>query len=176
MIEDDFCEFTGGYTRVYHGVTRDWITNEIFRRTEPSGLTMGQYLRTAALQSQFDGLDVFFGVPEPDLPRCFDFRHLSSFTEYFNLALPSFLGRLSYHSLQQAKQVLLHRARQLQIGTLGSKKTKSFDISFGGKMKEPFNSKELRQSETPSRSGYASARGLAKLASMMANRGSFGGK
>lgn len=124
VIEDDFCEFIGGFVRTYHGVTRDWITNEVFRRTEPSGLTMGQYLRSASLQSQFDGLDVFFGVPDSDLPRCFSFRSMSSYMEYFNLALPSFLGRLSFHSLQEAKQVLLHHARQIQMSALGSKKTK----------------------------------------------------
>ena len=29
--------------RTYHGFTRDWITNEIFRRVEPQGRTMGEY-------------------------------------------------------------------------------------------------------------------------------------
>ena len=31
--------------REYHGVNRDWITNEIFRRVEPQGRTMGEYIR-----------------------------------------------------------------------------------------------------------------------------------
>ena len=31
--------------RFYHGITRDWITNEIFRRVEPEGKTMGEYVR-----------------------------------------------------------------------------------------------------------------------------------
>ena len=31
--------------RQYHAVTRDWITNEIFRRVEPNGRTMGEYMR-----------------------------------------------------------------------------------------------------------------------------------
>lgn len=31
--------------RYYHGTERDWVTNEIFRRVEPKGRTMGEYLR-----------------------------------------------------------------------------------------------------------------------------------
>ena len=29
--------------RTYHAMTRDWITNEIFRRVEPQGRTMAEY-------------------------------------------------------------------------------------------------------------------------------------
>ena len=32
-------------TREYHAVTRGYILNEIFRRVEPSGRTMGEFLR-----------------------------------------------------------------------------------------------------------------------------------
>jgi hypothetical protein len=31
--------------RVYHAVTKDLILNEIFRRIEPKGRTMGEYYR-----------------------------------------------------------------------------------------------------------------------------------
>ena len=30
--------------REYHRLSRDWISNEIFRRIHPEGLTMGEYL------------------------------------------------------------------------------------------------------------------------------------
>ncbi len=32
-------------TREYHGLSRGWILNEIFRRVEPSGRTIGEYLK-----------------------------------------------------------------------------------------------------------------------------------
>ena len=32
-----------GSVRMYHPFTKDWITNEIFRRAEPQGRTMGEY-------------------------------------------------------------------------------------------------------------------------------------
>jgi len=38
----------------YHAVTRDWITNEIFRRVEKNGLTMGEYLQTLSLEFEMD--------------------------------------------------------------------------------------------------------------------------
>ena len=34
-----------GSKRVYHSFTRDWIANEIFRRVEPKGRTMGEYFQ-----------------------------------------------------------------------------------------------------------------------------------
>ena len=53
IIEQDSCAFVSNLKlsdldneteRFYHGVTRDWITNEIFRRVEPKNRTMGEYL------------------------------------------------------------------------------------------------------------------------------------
>ena len=42
IIEEDTPEIMkDGLIRNYHGYTRDLITNEIFRRIEPDGLTMG---------------------------------------------------------------------------------------------------------------------------------------
>ena len=31
--------------RMYHDITRDLVSNEIFRRVNPDGLTMGEFLR-----------------------------------------------------------------------------------------------------------------------------------
>jgi CubicO group peptidase (beta-lactamase class C family) len=45
VIETDTCTYINGFTRRYHPITRDWISNEIFRRVEPQGRTMGEYLR-----------------------------------------------------------------------------------------------------------------------------------
>ena len=41
VIETDTSIYPPGYKRVYHPISRDWITNEIFRRVEPQGRTMG---------------------------------------------------------------------------------------------------------------------------------------
>ena len=46
IIEDDtpawVFEPKEGY---YHAVTRDWVSNEIFRRVDPKKRTMGEFLR-----------------------------------------------------------------------------------------------------------------------------------
>ena len=44
IIENETIEIPEGYTRVYHAVNRDWISNELFRRVEPEGRTFGEYL------------------------------------------------------------------------------------------------------------------------------------
>ena len=43
--EQSQIEYPHGAKRSYHGMNRDWITNEIFRRVEPRGRTMGEYFR-----------------------------------------------------------------------------------------------------------------------------------
>ena len=44
IIEDETPrKLVHGMTRAYHGLTKDWILNEIFRRVEPQGRTMGEY-------------------------------------------------------------------------------------------------------------------------------------
>jgi len=43
--------------RVYHAFSRDWISNEIFRRVEPKGRTMVEFLR-----EEFPDLDVYNGI------------------------------------------------------------------------------------------------------------------
>ena len=44
IIEDETPrKLAHGMERAYHGLTKDWILNEIFRRVEPQGRTMGEY-------------------------------------------------------------------------------------------------------------------------------------
>jgi len=45
MIENEEIERPLGCKRAYHATTRDWISNEIFRRVEQKGRTMGEYLK-----------------------------------------------------------------------------------------------------------------------------------
>ena len=43
IIENQKLFYPYDQKRAYHHVTRDWIANEIFRRVEPKGRTMGEY-------------------------------------------------------------------------------------------------------------------------------------
>jgi len=57
-------------------MTRDWITNEIFRRVESKGRTMGEYIQAeiVAEGKVLEGADIYLGVPENQLSRCHDVR------------------------------------------------------------------------------------------------------
>lgn len=54
IIEKDYSDFKNGKSeRLYHPM-RDLITNEIFRRVESKGRTMGQYLKEELQPMDFD--------------------------------------------------------------------------------------------------------------------------
>ena len=57
---------------MYHPITRDWISNEIFRRVEPKKRTMGQYLREEFCPEY--GVDVVCGANEEELTKIRDIR------------------------------------------------------------------------------------------------------
>ena len=48
--------------REYHSLTRGWVANEVFRRLEPQGRTIGEYLVEDVARSL--KADVFIGVPQ----------------------------------------------------------------------------------------------------------------
>ncbi len=57
----------GGAKRCYHAVTKDWITNEIFRRVEPKRRTMGQYFREELMKQ--GEMDIMINMEEDELFR-----------------------------------------------------------------------------------------------------------
>jgi hypothetical protein len=58
-----------GASRTYHGVSKDWIANEIFRRVEPSGRTFGEFFEQE-IQDQLE-LDVYVRSNEEVRKRSF---------------------------------------------------------------------------------------------------------
>ena len=53
--------------REYHAITRGWIANELFRRVDPDGRTIGEFLR-AEISGPLEA-DAIFGVSDADWPR-----------------------------------------------------------------------------------------------------------
>jgi hypothetical protein len=52
-------------------MTRDWITNEIFRRVEPNGRTMGEFMREELCTDKMLGSrDIICGLHDEDNERC----------------------------------------------------------------------------------------------------------
>lgn len=51
-----------GPERNYHALTRDLVSNEIFRRVEPQGRTMGEYMR-----DEWPDINAYIGVRDPSV-------------------------------------------------------------------------------------------------------------
>merc|ERR1719167_1053714 len=54
--------------REYHAVTRGWILNEIVRRADKTGRTVGEILR-ADICEPLGGVDAFVGLSAPEMKR-----------------------------------------------------------------------------------------------------------
>ena len=57
--------------RAYHSLTKDLIANEIFRRVQPKGMTMGEYMH---MLSEKYGIDVHITLNDNDFQRAFDYK------------------------------------------------------------------------------------------------------
>ena len=59
-----------GVKRAYHTHSKDQILNEIFRRVEPNGRTMGEYWREE-MQENLNA-DIYFNMTDDEMSRIHD--------------------------------------------------------------------------------------------------------
>jgi CubicO group peptidase (beta-lactamase class C family) len=157
-----------GSTREYHAVTRGWIVNEVFRRIDPSGRTVGEYL--AEEISGPLGADANIGVKAQDLTRVVDVSPLGVGFQVLEGMKPKFMKRRMEHNILQTTGRLMRLLPSMRTGT-----TAGSPPPFKGmKRITSFNERSVRMGETPSANATCSARGLAKIAAMMAGGGRFG--
>ncbi len=158
-----------GRRREYHSVTRGWIVNELFRRVDPAGRTIGEFLREDI--SLPLGVDAFIGVRQEELKRVskvvplgFRFQLLESFK-------PKFLKRRMEYNIFQLLGRLLRLIPVVRSTTLWGAPP-----PFTGMKKVAFfNEPSIAMGETPSANANCSARGLAKMAAMLAAGGRWAG-
>jgi hypothetical protein len=67
IIEDTPSVIPTGYERNYHSTTRDWITNEIFRRVEPKGRTYDEYMKEELVSIIDNGINITLNADEKQL-------------------------------------------------------------------------------------------------------------
>ena len=139
--------------RQYHACSRGWIANEIFRRVMPDNITLGEFLRTD-LAGRLDA-DTHIGNTKTNY---FPVRHIDGpvfgcFKKSLGLQSHMEIGITEFASLAMKLRGLVTKP-DIEGMT-------DFTI---------FNKPEYRSSETSSAGGNCSARGLAKLAAMMANK------
>ncbi len=160
----------GKIERRYHAMTRGWIANELFRRVDPDGRTIGEYLRDdlcGPLQA-----DVVVGVQDDRWAKVASVFPLSFGYQFLQSLLPRALGRRIVHNFLYVFTLFLRILPDFV-------KSKGFGAPVpveGMKNLEIFNDREFARGETPSANTHASARGLARVAAMLAAGGTYDGK
>jgi CubicO group peptidase (beta-lactamase class C family) len=169
LIERQHAKFRKGddAKREYHAVTRGWIVNELFRRVDSAGRTVGEFLREEI--SRPLEADAIIGVEEAELGRISKVRPLGFGYMLLQSLRPRFLGRKLKLGFLRLFTMLLRIFWSLRHATTHGapppyKGIKS--ITF-------FNQPAVAMGETPSAAANCSARGLAKIAAMMSARGTW---
>jgi len=172
VIEEQPARFRTGSERPreYHAITRGWVANEVFRRADPSGRTIGEYL-SEEISGPLDA-DAFIGVKEADLGRISKVWPLGFMFHLLESLKPRFLGRRIKHSFFRILARVLKVIPMFRHGT-----TRGAPPPYKG-MKEIafFNERVVAMGETPSATANCSARGLAKIAAMMSAGGRWEGE
>ena len=160
----------------YHGQTRGLILNEIVRRLDPKGRTMGEILKE---DINIDG--IYLGesnnsdtaVPVPQTVISNSFILSQTFT-------PSWMGK-KIDTMEVSFLNLLNFIRNFftskkineeQIPCFSELKgTEGYTTLVTQEFIDVYNSPDVTKAELPSSNIRANARSLAKLASIMANKG-----
>jgi CubicO group peptidase (beta-lactamase class C family) len=158
-----------GSKREYHAVTRGWIANELFRRVDPAGRTIGEFLREDI--SIPLGVDANIGVRPEDLPRVKRVTPLRFGYQLRESLKPKFLKRKMEHNIFQ----LIAKILRL-LPAIRKVSARRVPPPFKGMRRiDFFNEPSVAMGETPSANANCTARGLAKIAAMMAAGGKWAG-
>ena len=160
-----------GNQREYHAITRGWIANELFRRVDPAGRTMGEFLRDDI--SRPLGADAMIGVEPGDMARVSDVVMPSVQRQILETLKPRALGRrIKLNFLQ----LLFRLLRILWAARRATTRRAPPPLSSDGNVVRIFNDPVVTAGETPSAGAKCSARGLARIAAMMSARGRWEGR
>lgn len=157
-----------GNRREYHSITRGWIVNELFRRVDPSGRTVGEFLRDE-ISGPLEA-DALIGVEKHDLRRISKVVPLGVAYQLLQSLKPRALGRKIKLGFRRLVAMLLRIVWSLRNATV-----RDAPPPFAGMKRVDFiGEAAVAMGETPSAAANCSARGLARIAAMMSARGRFG--
>jgi len=169
VIERQKQDFPPTQRRQYHAVTRGWIINEIFRRVEPTGITIGEFLESNVSRPFQAGVHIG-GSPAATY---YPVESIGLGYVVGQSLIPESVGRAVEPNFIELLTLLNNFRKFLNMAKDAGKPP-----VFSGmdRAQKCWNSEWLRQGELPSANGNCSARGLAKVAAVMANGGSFQGQ
>ena len=170
MIEGHTQRFPGGDDgrREYHAVTRGWIVNEIFRRVDPAGRTIGEFMAEQIAAPL--GADVYLGVEDEHLQRIVG---LHTFDAGFYLR-ESFKPRSRRRIDRSAAQFLPMLGMLTRSLRRSTTRGGPPPIAGLGGLRN-FTDPDIARGEVPSANGHCSARGLARVAAALAAGGRLDG-
>ncbi len=169
-----------GTKRLYHAVTRGWIVNEIVRRADPQGRTIGEFVQQEIARPLGIQDELHIGVPEEMHDRISPLTMRSNGWTFRNLLLPKALGggnvvgapwflRLGLAVALPFMNLAWKLKKGPPIGFLPHSESES---KFGlHDAIEVFNSNHVRAAQLPSANGHASARAIAAVANAMVEKG-----
>lgn len=173
-----------GTHRDYHFFTRGLILNEIFRRLDTQGRTIGQYLRDEI--SMKLGVAAHIGLTTEECELTADLEFNSAMFSSLQAFLPSEKRASAIESVIRTSQMAMWPMIAMGNGLM-KLFTLNFKSSWFGpepltgvpffrfdKLIEYTNSKLGKMVESPSTNAHCSGRGMAKISAAMANKGTLG--
>ena len=173
------------FPRFYHGMNRDTILNEVFRRVEPSGRTMGEYLREEIMPNF--GVEIFCGMTEQEMEKHCSVEYFGMWKNFKLLMSGKEKNPICYSMGDMWKVMGDYSKMTEECKKLGWPEQvyneEILEYDFPAPTKDPtddmmaaLSTKECLAMEQLSWNINCSARQLAKLAAFMANKGSLEGK
>jgi CubicO group peptidase (beta-lactamase class C family) len=158
-----------GHRREYHAITRGWLVTELFRRIDPAGRPIGEFLREdSRLPLEAEAI---IGVKQEELHRVKKVALLGFRFQFLESLKPKFLKRRMEYNIFQILGKLIRMIPAIRNSTIGG----APPPIRGMKKIAFFNAPAVAMGETPSANTNSSARGLAKIAAMMAAGGKWAG-
>ena len=143
--------------------------NEVYRRIDPAGRTIGEFLEEdirRPLQA-----DAIIGVAKEELTKVIDVSLLGFGFQFLESLKPRFLKRRMEHNIFQILGKFIRLIPAVRNRTTAGAPPPFKDMG----LIEAFTEPAVVMGETPSANAHSSARGLAKIAAMMAAGGKWAG-
>ena len=156
-------------TREYHLLTRGWILNEIVRRVDPQHRTIGEYLEQE-ISTKHD-VDFHIGLNDDKIARVSDLVYWTLPYILLQSLLPRFMSKIYQSFFDFLRWIWAVRSDPYY--KIAPKRSPPFLNEVKASNIDSFNLNSTRKGELPSGNGHANARAVAKLASAMANKGSW---